>query len=73
MIPYEVRYWLYSLYYRNKELMMKLAFVALVIALAFVSCSYLNKQLNLPEDHPIEQLTEFVIEQQTGLDIDLTP
>lgn len=73
MIPYEVRYWLYSLYYRNKELMMKLAFVALVIASAFVSCSYLNKKAGLPDDNMIEAAVEYAIEQQTGLDIDLTP
>jgi len=40
---------------------------------AMVSCSYLNKRAGLPDDHPVEQLAEFVIEQQTGLDVDLTP
>lgn len=73
MIPYEVRYWLYSLYYRNKELIMKTLLISVVLMSAMVSCSYLNRQLNLPDDHPIEEFAEFVIEQQTGLDVDLTP
>jgi len=72
-MPYEVRYWLYGLLQSNKELIMKTAIVCIVLMCTVVSCSYLNKQLNLPDDHPMEELTEFVIEKQTGLDIDLTP
>lgn len=32
-----------------------------------------NKIFKLDEDHPIEELVEDVIEDQTGLDIDLSP
>lgn len=43
------------------------------------SCSYINQKIGVANDHPIEQLTEKVIDQliedQTGVDsnIDLTP
>lgn len=33
----------------------------------------LNKQLGLENDNIIEEAIEFIIEDQTGLDLDLTP
>lgn len=36
-------------------------------------CSWLNKQFNLKDDHPLENLLEKVIESETGIKIDLTP
>jgi hypothetical protein len=36
-------------------------------------CSWLNKQFNLKDDHPLENLLEKVIESETGIEVDLTP
>lgn len=46
----------------------------LLACLLLVSaCSDLNKQAGLKDDNPIESAIEFVIEEQTGAKIDLTP
>lgn len=45
-------------------------FAGLII---FTSCSLINAKLSLPDDNPVEQALEFVIEKETGLKIDLTP
>lgn len=37
------------------------------------SCASINEYLSLPNDHPLEQFAEFIIDQETGLRIDLTP
>ena len=36
-------------------------------------CSSINKKFGLDDDNMIEELFEDLIEQKTGLDIDLTP
>jgi hypothetical protein len=36
-------------------------------------CSSINKKFGLDDDNVIEELFEDLIEQKTGLDIDLTP
>ena len=48
------------------------AFLIFILMLQY-SCSPINKRLGLPDDHPIEQAAESLIEQQTGISIDLTP
>lgn len=46
----------------------------LLIPLLLVSaCSELNKEAGLKDDNPIESAIEFVIKEQTGAKIDLTP
>jgi hypothetical protein len=37
------------------------------------SCAPINQYLSLPNDNPVEQFVEFIIDQETGLRIDLTP
>ena len=53
--------------------LMKIIFTAIVVGSLIVGCSYLNKSFNLPNDNPAEQYLEDVIEDQFGIDIDLTP
>ncbi len=36
-------------------------------------CSYLNKKARLDDDNFIEEAIEHLIEEKTGLDIDLSP
>ncbi len=35
--------------------------------------TYVNHRLNLEDDHPVEEIAESIIEQKTGVDIDLSP
>jgi hypothetical protein len=44
-------------------------------ALAFLvcSCSTVNKKVGLEDDNLIEETAEFLIDQKTGFNIDLTP
>jgi len=37
------------------------------------SCSGINESVGLVDDNIVEQAVELLIENQTGLDIDLTP
>ena len=51
---------------------------AFIILLCFsvnycVSCSRVNEAVGLPNDHEIEQAIEKIIENETGVLIDLTP
>lgn len=47
--------------------------IKLLCLIILTSCSLINAKLSLPDDNPIEQAVEFVIEKETGLKIDLTP
>lgn len=44
-----------------------------VIILSFGGCSVINKYFGLTDDNIAEEIVEQVIEQKTGLDLDLTP
>lgn len=58
---------------RKYELLLKLFLVLLaVICTWFGACSYLNKKTGLPDNNPIEETLEVYIEDQTGLEIDLS-
>ena len=47
--------------------------IALIMAGALVGgCSMVNRKLNLPDDHWVEELAEDHIEAQIGIDIDLS-
>lgn len=49
-------------------------FISFIILCACVGgCNFINQELGLPNDNPLEQLTEAIIEKKTGLNIDLTP
>ncbi len=53
--------------------MKKLLLVAVVCVCVFGGCSYLNKKFGLDDDNPIEEAIEGVIENKTGIDVDLSP
>lgn len=46
---------------------------AIVLSLVSLSCSRLNDKFGLPDDNLIEQFFEWVIDNKTGIDVDLTP
>lgn len=43
------------------------------LILTVSSCSTINKALGLKDDNDVEQRVEEVIEQETGVKVDLTP
>ena len=43
------------------------------IFLLFLGCSTCNKWLGIPDDHPVEEISEMIIEYKTGISVDLTP
>ena len=48
--------------------------VLLIIACGFVGgCSLINKKLGLSDDNVAEELFEEIIQENTGLDLDLSP
>lgn len=50
------------------------AAVALVLAASIVGgCNYFNQRMGLPNDHIGEEFLEQMIEEHTGLDLDLSP
>lgn len=55
-----------------KRLIMKIAIAMLVAGGLVGGCSYINTKLGLEDDHFIEEILEHHIEEQTGLDIDLS-
>ena len=48
-------------------------FVFIFIASMVLSCSALNHMFKVDDDHVLEELSESIIKNETGLDIDLTP
>ena len=52
---------------------MKVVSVLILIACAFGACTSLNKYIGLPDDHPLEEIAEQQIKNETGYDVDLTP
>lgn len=53
--------------------MRNVAICAIVVIAGCSGCAYFEKKIGLPEDNIIEESVESVIQQETGLDIDLTP
>lgn len=63
---------------KNKGVKMKLydsGFLMIIVVLTGIAVltAGANRLFDLDGDHPIEELVEDVIEDQTGLDIDLSP
>ena len=52
---------------------MRLILVAILAAGMFNGCSYLNRKVGMADDHAAEEFLEKVIEEHTGVDVDLTP
>ena len=59
--------------YKHWELALKLTFLLFILCALVTSCGYINGKLNQEPDWWGEQLIESLIEQETGLKIDLTP
>lgn len=57
----------------HKENLMYIAFIIAVLALFLGGCQYLNHKIGLQDDHLLEEMIEKKIENELGLDIDLTP
>lgn len=57
----------------NKELLMRAVFCIFAVAILLNACSSINKSIGLSDDNMIEEFVEAQIENQTGLDIDLSP
>jgi len=49
------------------------AVLCILALIALCSCHYINQKLGLKNDNKIEQAIEDVIEQKTGIQVDLTP
>jgi len=45
----------------------------IIIGASVGGCSLLNEALHIPQDNPIEEYVEAIIENETGIEIDLTP
>lgn len=50
-------------------------FIILLMIISTVcgACTYLNQRLGLKDDNLAEEISEVVIKNYTGLDVDLTP
>jgi len=60
--------------FENWEIwMFRLLFSMMIIGILVASCSSLNKKFNLKDDNVVEEFVEEQIENQLGLNIDLTP
>lgn len=55
-----------------KVFLMRISTALVFIALFFGGCHMINKTLGLEDDHFLEELTEEVLKNKTGIDIDLT-
>ena len=55
------------------EIFMKLMICLALMAGVVGGCSLLNKKIGLADDHVIEELIESHIQENTGLNLDLTP
>lgn len=63
----EFRLWLQHM----KKILIGLACLSCLVSI--LACSHLNKKIGLPDDNIIEQFVEWLINKETGLNLDLTP
>jgi hypothetical protein len=49
----------------------QITFISLISLLP--SCAQFNEAMGWPNDNPVEQAAEFVIKEETGATVDLTP
>lgn len=52
---------------------MRIIVVILFVGCAVGSCSYANRKIGQPDDWFVEEFVERIIENETGISIDLTP
>lgn len=63
----------YIVNFSIERTLVKFLIFLMILGACFGGCSYFNKKLGWNNDNPLEQLTESIIEMETGLNIDLTP
>ena len=56
-----------------RYIIMKILILFAALSVSFVGCSTINKYFGMENDNEIEQTVEFIIESQTGVNVDLTP
>ena len=57
----------------NKKVIMKVIVVLLLLSSVWGGCSYINKQVGIDDEGPVEEFLEGIIYNQTGINMDLTP
>lgn len=57
----------------KENIYMKIGIGCTILILLFGGCHYLNEKIGLKDDNELEEIVEKIIEQKTGLDLDLTP
>ena len=63
---------MFEMFYNNNNLIKKNILIFIIMSIC-VSCSYFNRKFGLKDDNVIEANIENIIENNTGLSIDLTP
>lgn len=56
-----------------EKIIMRVAILFILLSLALIACSHFNEWVGVPDDNPIEESIESLIERQSGIDFDLTP
>lgn len=56
-----------------REEIMKVILILFAIGAMAGGCSYINQKFSLKDDNPLEEFLEDLIEDQTELDLDLSP
>ena len=52
---------------------MRIFVVFLSILSVFSGCSFFNRKLGLKDDHALEEFSEDLLRNKTGVDLDFTP
>lgn len=52
---------------------MRIGLIIIILSLLMIACSHFNEWVGVPDDNPIEESIEDLIERQSGIDFDLTP
>ena len=59
--------------YKWGNILMKILIGLILLACTFGACTAINKYIGLPDDHPLEEIAEQQIKNETGFDVDLSP
>ncbi len=57
----------------TKDFLMKVFLAICVVASLVFGCSKINQKFGMKDDNIIEESIEKIIENKTGIDVDLTP
>lgn len=56
-----------------KEMSMKVMFTAIGLVMSLGACSYIGSKFGLSDDNVFEETAEFIMLDQFGVEIDLSP